>query len=131
MQFKKHDRRQVRIEKQIQESLASFLLKNLNVSEDGLVSVTRVQVPKDLKTAEVYVHQYGSSSSASDAIIEKLEKRVGLIQRHLASELKLRYCPKLAFHYDQGFDKTLAIDKLIYDMTKSGAIKKSEDESVD
>ncbi len=129
MQFKKHDRRQVRIEKQIQESLASFLLKNLNVNEDGLVSVTRVQIPRDLKTAEVFVHQYGKTDEEHDNLVEKLEKRVGLIQKHLASDLKLRFCPKLEFHYDSTFDKTLAVDKLIYDMTKSGAIKKTDESS--
>lgn len=129
MQFKKHDRRQVRIEKQIQESLASFLLKNLNVNEDGLVSVTRVEIPKDLKNAEVFVHQYGKTDEEHDMLIEKLEKRAGLIQRHLASDLKLRFCPKLEFHYDKVFDKTLAVDKLIYDMTQSGAIKKNDESS--
>lgn len=127
MQFKKHDRRQMRIEKQIQESLASFLLHTLKVNEDGLVSVTRVQVPRDLKTADVFVHQYGTNEEEHENLIEKLEKRVGLIQKHLSHDLKLRFCPRLTFHYDKAFDKTLAVDKLIYDMTKSGAIKKNDE----
>jgi ribosome-binding factor A len=126
MQFKKHDRRQIQIEKQIQESLASFLLKNMNVSRDGLVSVTRVRVPKDLKTAEVYIHQYGKTEAENDELIETLQKKLGLIQKHLTQELKLRFCPRLEFQYDKAFDKTLAVDKLIYDMTRSGVIKKEE-----
>lgn len=130
MQFKKHDRRQVRIEKQIQESLASFILTHFNVSEHGLISVTRVQVPRDLKSADVYVHQFGKGEEAQEELIEKIEKKVSLIQRHLTNDLKLRFSPRLSFFYDTAFDKTLAVDKLIYDMTKSGAIKKS-DESVD
>lgn len=130
MQFKKHDRRQVRIEKQIQESLATFLLTNLNVAEDGLVSVTKVQIPRDLRTAEIYVHQYGKSNVDHKHLIEKLEKRVGLIQKHISHELKLRFCPRLEFLYDESFDKTLKVDKLIYDMTQSGLIKKN-DESAD
>lgn len=126
MQFKKQDRRQIQVEKQIQESLASFLLKNLSVSRDGLISVTRVQVPKDLKTANVYVHQYGKTEEENEALIETLQKKLSLIQKHLTQELKLRFSPRIEFHYDEGFDKTLAVDKLIYDMTKSGAIKKEE-----
>lgn len=126
MQFKKHDRRQIQIEKQIQESLASFLLKNLNISRDGLISVTRVQIPKDLKTANIYVHQYGKTEAENEALIETLQKKLGLIQKHLTQELKLRFCPRIEFHYDEAFDKTLAVDKLIYDMTRSGAIKKEE-----
>lgn len=127
MQFKKHDRRQVRIEKEIQESLGTFFLKNLNVAEDGLVSVTRVQIPKDLKTADIYIHQYGKTEEERERLIEKLEKRVGLIQKHLSQDLKLRFSPRITFHYDEGFEKTLAVDKLIYDMTKSGAIKKNDE----
>lgn len=130
MQFKKHDRRQVRIEKEVQESLASFFLKHLNINEDGLVSVTRVQIPRDLKTADIYVHQFGKEVSSHEELIEKLEKRVGLIQKHISNDLKLRFCPRLEFHYDKSFEKTLAVDKLIYDMTKSGDIK-TTDEVVD
>lgn len=126
MPFKKQDRRQVQIEKQIQESLAGFLLKNLNVSKDGLVSVTRVQVPKDLKTADIYVHQYGKSEIENDELIENLTKKLSLMQKHLAHELKLRFSPRLVIHYDKAFDKTLKVDKLIYDMTQSGVIKKEE-----
>lgn len=127
MQFKKHDRRQVRIEKEVQESLATFLLKNLNVSEDGLVSVTRVQIPRDLKTADVFIHLFGKSESEREALLEKLERRLSLIQKHLSQDLKLRFCPRITFHYDEAFDKTLAVDKKIYDMTKSGAIKKADE----
>jgi ribosome-binding factor A len=130
MQFKKHDRRQVRIEKEIQESLASFFLKNLNLNEDGLVSVTRVHVPRDLKTADVFVHQFGKNDADHDSLIEKLEKRVGLMQSHLSQDLKLRFCPRIELHYDEAFDRTLAVDKKIYDLTKSGAIKK-DDEGAD
>ncbi len=126
MQFKKHDRRQIQIEKQIQESLASFLLKNLSVSRDGLISVTRVQIPKDLKTANVYVHQYGKTEEENEALIETLEKKLSLVHKHLTQELKLRFCPRIEFHYDVAFDKTLAVDKMIYDMTQSGTIKKEE-----
>lgn len=129
MQFKKHDRRQVRIEKQVQESLATFLLQNFKVSEFGLVSVTRVQIPRDLKTADVYVHQYGKNGEDHDSLIEKLEKRAGLMQKHISNDLKLRFCPKLEFHYDESFEKTLAVDKLIHDLTKSGAIKKDDESS--
>lgn len=126
MQFKKHDRRQIQIEKQLQESLAAFLLKNLNISRDGLISVTRVQIPKDLKTANVYVHQYGKTEEENEELIETLEKKLSLIQKHVTQELKLRFCPRIEFHYDKAFDKTLAVDKLIYDMTRAGAIKKEE-----
>jgi len=126
MQFKKQDRRQIQIEKQIQESLASFLLRNLSISKDGLISVTRVKVPKDLKTADVYVHQYGKTEIENDELIEALQKKLGLIQKHLTQELKLRFFPRLEFHYDKAFDKTLAVDKLIYDMAQSGVIKKEE-----
>jgi len=126
MEFKKQDRRQIQIEKQIQESLASFLLKNLSLSRDGLISVTRVKVPKDLKTADVYVHQYGKTEAENDELIENLQKKLGLIQKHLTHELKLRFCPRIEIHYDKAFDKTLAVDKLIYDMTQSGVIKKEE-----
>ena len=63
---------------------------------------------------------------AHENLIEKLQSRTGLIQRHLADELKLRFCPQLSFYYDSAYEKSLAVEKLIYDMTQSGAIKKNE-----
>lgn len=134
MQGSKQDRRKERMEKQIQECLASYFLKSLNVAEDGLVSVTRVIVPKDFKSASIYIHQYGKSEgdnqAQQEALIEKLTKKTALFQRHLGQSLKLRYSPKLDFHYDLAFEKTLAVDKIIYDLSVSNS-KKQSDENVD
>lgn len=154
--IKKSDRRQLQMEKQIKECLASYLLKNFNLSTDGIISVTRVQIPKDFKTAKVYVHQLiqnqnSIETSTTDAevkgevlsspaekeqsnqleelhesLIERLEKNAGNIQRYLSHELKLRFCPRLQFFYDKSFEKTIEVDKLIFDMTRAGAFKTSE-----
>lgn len=123
MAFKKHDRRQMRVEKEIQQSLAQFFLRDLQLEEDGLVSVTRVQVPRDLKSAQVFIHQLGKDPSSTENLMKKLEQRAALAQRHIAQDLQLRFCPKIEFRYDKGFEKTLAVDKLLYDMTQAGAFK--------
>ncbi len=135
MEFNKQSRRQVQIEKQIQESLAGYILKNFNLAKDGLVSVTRVQVPHDLKTAKVFVHRLTSASQAEaidgasneETLIEKLETQVGSMQRYVAQELKLKFCPKLHFYYDRGFDKSLSVEKNIYELSEAN--KKSDEDA--
>lgn len=136
MEFNKQSRRQIQIEKQIQESLAGYILKNFNLSKDGLVSITRVQVPPDLKTAKVFVHRLMAANQIEsrdqidleEELIVKLEKQTGALQKHVARELKLKFCPILHFNYDHGFDKSLSVEKSIHELSE---ISKKSDESVD
>ena len=79
------------------------------------ISITRVQVSRDLSYADVYV----SNISQADNVkrnTEGLQSAAGFIQSQLGATLKIRKIPRLRFHADasiqEGFDMIQKIEHL-------------------
>ena len=80
------------------------------------LSITRVNVTRDLSFADVYV-----SNIRSDANIQRgaegLQSAAGFIQTQLGSTMKIRKIPHLRFHADSsvrdGFDMIKKLESLV------------------
>ena len=106
-----------RLGRLIQELISALVLegriKDPRVS--SLISITRVQVSRDLSYADVYV----SNISQADSVkrnTEGLQSAAGFIQSQLGATLKIRKIPRLRFHADasirEGFDMVQKIEHL-------------------
>ena len=51
-------RRKVRVEKEVQELISNFIIRQLRNDLPGMVTVTRVQMPADFRTANVYLSYF-------------------------------------------------------------------------
>jgi len=106
-----------RIADLIQRELAVLIQLEVNDPRVGMVSVTGVDVSRDLGHANVYVTVLNSPGGAEQpgagaepaGELDKLEieenlkalnKAAGYLRSLLAKRLKLRTTPKLKFHYD-------------------------------
>lgn len=87
-----------RIERLLQEQISSMILtdevKDPRVS--SFVSVTKVEVSKDLVHAKVFVSSFESIGKLKGAVAA-LNHAAGFIQGRLSRRLKLRVTPKLRF----------------------------------
>lgn len=90
------DRRIRRVEREIQSIVGNFLIHNLRDSLHGLVSVAEVEANKDLRLAKVYLTVVGTDEDRQNNEGLLLEER-SRIQKHLASTLKMKFCPVLKF----------------------------------
>lgn len=108
-------RRQARVEKEIQHTIAQFLIQGFKSSLPGLVTVADVRMPADLRTAKVYVSVLGSDEQREEAL-EVLQERAFEIQNYIGKELKMRYCPKLTFYGDDVTDKVLKVERILEDL---------------
>ncbi len=104
-------RRQKRISSLLKEELSRLLIEFIQSSFSGLITITRVEMSKDLKTAYVYLSLYGCQQK--DKVLEHLEKRKGLLRKSIASKIKLKYNPLLIFSLDQATAYQEKIDKII------------------
>jgi len=111
-------RRQKRIASLLQEALSRILIDELRGETGDLVTVTRVDVPADLKSARVYVSAYGPDDPAG--VVTQLEQRAGTIRRILASSVKLKYNPVLFFALDPSAELNDRIERIL------GPSKKNE-----
>lgn len=118
-------RRQARVEMEVQRMVAQYLITHLRGEVDGIVTVSQVKMPADLRTANVYVSVLNHTGKVSD-LIKFIQRRAPEIQRFIGDNLKMRYCPKLTFFEDEMTEKVLKIESILKDIKQDS---KSSDSS--
>jgi ribosome-binding factor A len=100
-----------RVEALIKEALSPLLIKDFQDPASGLLTVTRVEMTADLRTARVYVSVFGGPDR--EAAVARLVQASGPLRREVASRVKLKYNPELHFLLDLGADHEARIDEIL------------------
>ena len=105
--FTRSDRVAVQLRKEI------ALLVHQAVRDHALpsVSVSDVEVTKDLDLAKVFVTTLMSDESG--IAVKALNEMAVEIRRELSRTLKMRRVPEIRFHYDDSVDKGERIEQLL------------------
>jgi len=109
-------RRQKRVASLIKEELSHLLIEGIQNSSSGLITITRVEMSPDLKTAHIYLSIFGGEQD--EATLELLDEKKGYLRKSIASKVKLKYNPLLIFSFDPNPDYEAKIDKLIEKIRK-------------
>jgi ribosome-binding factor A len=118
-------RRVARMEKELQQVVATYLVSGFKTPLPGLVTISHVKMPADLRTAKVYVSVLGSDEDR-ESVIENLRQRAFEIQNFVSHKLQARYCPKLSFFADETTDHVLKIERILHDLEVERKNKKNE-----
>ena len=104
-------RRSARLAEEIREEVASIVaaLKDPRV---GFVTVTRVGLTADLRTARVHVGVLGGTGER-DKSLSGLRQAAGFIRRELGRRIRVRHVPELRFEYDEGIAATERVARLL------------------
>ena len=78
----------------------------------GFVTVTGVDTSPDLRHAVVYVSVLGAEKKREQTL-DGLTAAHGVLQRRLASELRMKRTPQLAFEYDPAVERGVRMTQLI------------------
>ncbi len=108
----------VRISEEIKREISAIIqseLKDPRLSR--LISVTSVNVTKDLRYAKVYVSIMGNDEEKKNAL-EGLKSAAGFIRREVGHRIQLRYTPEVQFELDNSIEHGAYISKLINDAVK-------------
>jgi len=106
-----------RLGQTIQGKIGSLILegKIKDNRVNTFLSITKVNVSKDLSYADVYVSDI--RGEIKDKEIQGLQSAAGFIQSQLALTMHIRKIPKLRFHADtsigDGFNLIKKIEKLV------------------
>src|SRR5215470_17798554 len=87
-------------------------VKDPRVHGAGLLSVTRVDLSPDLRSARVFVSFTGETEAAT-AAVAALGRAVGYIRGEVARRLSLRRAPELRFIHDRTVEHVAKIDALL------------------
>ena len=106
---------QLRIEK-IQElmkqEISKIILQELKDPRIGFVTVTQVEVSRDLSLAKVYISIMGSEEQIEGSW-KGLQSSLGFIRREVGHRIRLRITPELRFVLDKSIDYSDHIQKLL------------------
>jgi ribosome-binding factor A len=101
-----------RVGEQIQRELAGLLHEELKDPRLGMISVSGVEVSRDLAHARVYVSVLGGEETVSETI-KVLNKAAGFLRHQLGQRMRLRSIPHLRFLYDESLAEGARMDALI------------------
>lgn len=90
-------------------------VRNPHVNE--LVTVTRVQISKDLRHAKVFISVIGTDEQKAETI-QALTSAAGFIAVNSSQKVVMRYFPELVFKLDDSVDKHMRIEELLGKISK-------------
>lgn len=76
------------------------------------ISITAVEISKDMRYAKVFVSRYGTDIEKADTL-KALESASGYIRHELGERLKTRRIPELSFRLDNTMEKAAKIQKIM------------------
>jgi ribosome-binding factor A len=107
-------RRQEKMSRFIKEAVSEVIQNRLSDPRiEGFISVTRVTVPADLRTAEVYISILGKTEAAQRKTFGAIKHAGSRIQSLIAGRLHTKFCPVLHFHHDEKLKRDLETIRLI------------------
>ncbi len=109
-EFKRTDR----VGDQLQKELAVLIQREVKDPRLGMVTVSGVEVSRDLGYADVHVTLLGEEDPERiRENLKVLKQAAGFLRSQVARRIKLRHVPELRFHYDESVVRGQRLSSLI------------------
>jgi ribosome-binding factor A len=115
-----------RVSAQIRRDLGTLVHAAVRVHGLPSVSVSDVEVTRDMAHAKIFVTALMPERSAE--AMKGLREIAYELRMSLAKAMKLRHVPELHFHYDDSVDRGERIDNLLRDLIPPAETKPDSDE---
>ncbi len=107
-----------RVAAQLQRELAELLRTEFKNPQLGLVTLSDVEVTRDMSLIKAYVSFFGSSETPQQCV-KTLNQHASKLRHALSSRIRLRVMPDLRFIHDDSIDRGMRMEELL------GSIKAS------
>ena len=105
-------RRTQQVGEMLREELDDIIRREVKDPRIGFFSITRVDVPTDLRSARVFVSVLGSDEERDDTL-EALRAAAKFIRFHLKPRLRMRQIPELDFRDDRSMEYAQEISEAL------------------
>lgn len=103
-----------RVADYLQRELAALIQHELRDPRVGMVSITGVDVSRDLGHARVYCTVLGCDSDAeAGGTLDALNKAAGFLRSQVSRDSNLRSVPQLRFYFDSSVGQGRHLEDLI------------------
>jgi ribosome-binding factor A len=99
----------------MQRELALLIQREIKDPRLGLVTITAVDVSRDLSRSKVFITVMGQDDNAEKVKLnlDILQDAAGFLRMQLGKAMKLRSVPQLHFHYDASIRRGVELSALI------------------
>ena len=104
-------KRSERVAGSMRRELARLIQMEVKDPEVGFVSLSDVEVSRDLAHAKVFITVFESEKAASS--LKALKRAAGYLRHRLGQEMRIRSVPELHFHHDSSVETGQRMDGLI------------------
>ena len=108
-----------RVGERIRVELSALLLRRVREPAAEGVTITHVEVTRDLQVARVYYRVLAEARSQRE-VARALRRARGFLRRELGARLRLRRVPELAFLHDDTVEQQDRIARLLDDIRGDG-----------
>lgn len=119
-------RRTLKAAEAIREVVSMAILVEIKDPRVRDVTVTRVEVAPDMRSAKVYVSVMGDEKK-QNLSLRGLESSAGFLQTKVAKRIDTRYTPRLSFVLDQGVKKQLEVLRILQEVLPKDRPPEGED----
>ncbi len=116
-----------RIGQQIRRDLAELIRDQVRDPRMVMVSITSVEVTRDLAYAKLYVTFLGETTERVE-VVEGLNRVAPMLRRELGRRMHIRTVPKLQFIYDEIIEQGAQLSSLIDDVVAADVARHRDDE---
>ncbi|WP_420933049.1 30S ribosome-binding factor RbfA [Alteromonas sp. A081] len=119
-----------RVAQQVHKEVASILQNEYKhrVGDMPLITVSEVEVSRDLAHAKIYVTIYNSTEEEGKEQIKQLKELKGFVRSILAKRLRMRSVPDLHFFEDRSIIEGMRISNLVSKTIAADESKRDTDD---
>ena len=115
-----------RVGEQMQRELALLIQQEVKDPRLGMVTVSAVEVTRDLAHAKVFITVMNADAEQTKGSLAVLNRAAGFLRRELARRMLLRAVPELHFIYDESIERGASISSLIDQAIAADGHKKKD-----
>ena len=119
-----------RVAQQVHKEVASILQNEYKhrVGDMPLITVSEVEVSRDLAHAKIFVTIYNSTEEEGKEQVKQLKELKGFVRSILAKRLRMRSVPDLHFFEDRSIIEGMRISNLVSQTIASDESKRDLDD---
>lgn len=107
----------------LREEVDDIIRREVDDPRIGFFSITRVEVPPDLRSARVFISVLGTDEERT-ATLAALRSAAGFIRRHLKPRLRMRQIPELEFRDDRSMEHAERIGQVLRQINQAAPLAK-------
>jgi ribosome-binding factor A len=108
----KNYKRSDRVADLLQKEICEMLFKEVKDPHIGFITITGVEVSRDLKIAKIFYTTLGNPDQIAESS-RALQRITPFIKKHLGKRIRLRSIPDILFRYDNSLEYGAKIDHIL------------------